>query len=77
MAQTITLELPDELARAAAAAGLLTSEALVQLLSAELGRQRRPSTLSRARGLLKGAGASPSDDMIGRWREERRTERYG
>ncbi len=39
MTQTITLEVPDDLARAAAAAGLLTPEVLVRLLQAEVVRQ--------------------------------------
>lgn len=77
MTQTITLEVPDDLARAAAAAGLLTPEVLVRLLQAEVVRQQRPSTLSRARGLLSSASAPPSDDEIARWRDDRRTERYG
>lgn len=74
---TITLDLPDELAREAEAAGLLTAEAMARLLQAEIARQRRPSTLSRARGLLRGTGSPPSDEEIARWREERRTERFG
>ena len=78
MSQTIiTLDLPDELAREADAAGLLTPEAVTRLLQAEIARQRRPSTLSRARGLLRGPGSPPSDEEVTRWREERRTERFG
>jgi hypothetical protein len=74
---TIVLDLPDELARRASEEGLLTPDAVAQLLRAEIERRRRPSTLSRARGLLSGEGPPPSDAEVARWLEERRTERYG
>ena len=74
---TLTLELSDELAREAAAAGLLTPEAVTRLLQSEIARRQRPSTLSRARGLLSSQGAPPLDEEVARWLEERRAERYG
>lgn len=39
-------------------------------------RERRP-TLQQARGLLAGTRPPPSDADVERWRDERRTERYG
>lgn len=74
---TITLELLEELAREATAAGLLTPEAVTQLVQAEMLRRRRASTLDRARGLLSTQRPPPSDEEVARWLEERRTERLG
>lgn len=71
---TIVLDLPDDLAQRAREEGLLTPDAVAQLIRAEIGRRQRPATLSRARGLLAG-GAPPSDEDVARWLDERRTER--
>jgi hypothetical protein len=78
---TITLDLPDELARQAEAAGLLTAEAMTRLLRAEIGRRRHQRLHDLMDALAAGDEPSLSNDAVNAEikaaRAERRAARAG
>ncbi len=80
MMTTIQIELPDETAQAAREAGLLTSQALAQLLDAALRRQRAADALLSIADRVAAAGIPPMsmeeiDAEIKAARAERRARR--
>jgi hypothetical protein len=78
----IRLSLPDDLAREASARGLLTPEALQQLIDAEVERRRKIDRLFTAMDQLAAVGQPPlsNDELnaeIKAARAERRARRAG
>jgi hypothetical protein len=72
---TITLDLPDELAREAEAAGLLTPEAVTQLLRAEIGRRKHQRLHELMDALAAGDEPPLSNDEVNAEIEAARAER--
>ncbi len=55
----------------------LVQDVLQTLAPADAFVAPRSPTLDQARGLLVTDQPAPSDEQIARWRDERRSERYG
>jgi Arc/MetJ family transcription regulator len=72
---TITLDLPDELAREAEAAGLLTPEAVTRLLRAEIGRRKHQRLHELMDALAAGDETPLSNDEVNAEIEAARAER--
>jgi hypothetical protein len=72
---TITLDLPDELAREAEAAGLLTPEAVTRLLRAEIGRRKHQRLHKLMDALAAGDEPPLSTDEVNAEIEAARAER--
>ena len=83
----IQLQLPDDLEEKARAAGLLTSEKIVELIEAELERQRQAGAadalhiMDELSANLRAEYAHLSEeealDMLDQWIDEARAERSG
>lgn len=78
----MTLTLPDDLAREAAARGLLTADAVQQLLATEVARQRKRDQLVTSMNQLAAVECPPlsTDEVnaeIAAARAERRSHRAG